>query len=1086
VIRRIRADWSVVAAAWVLLVASATLLTAGTLYADAVAVGGLRTSVRNAAPVDRSARVLLTGAAQDADMLNAAVDGELDRLVASGGGGDVWRFAASGPLGFATDDPAAKRVTALATRPSIEHHASLAAGRWAMSGATPREATLSVRAAAALGARVGDHVTLVDRVNHDSPPIAVVVVGTWAPDRTDPYWLGVQLDLEGTVAEGSFTTIGPIVVPEADLLASGGTAQIAFDWRAFPSIDRLTTDSLQPLSDAAVALPARIAAALPAGARAQVETNLPKTLAETTRTVLVSRSGVIVLILEFGVVAAYAIVLVAGLLGDRRRTETTLIRSRGGSAGSVITLAFLEATLLAGTAAFVAPFVSLALVRVLSAGGPLAALDVGSSVGLSPAAIGADILGAIAGIVAMTFPSIVGSANLAGVRAAISRPVGRTLGQRLGLDLALVVLAGVALWQLRLYGAPLTRNVRGILGVDPLLVAAPAIGLIAGALLATRLVPRLAEIAERVLVRGRGLVGPLGGRAMARRPLRYTRSALLLMLAVALGTFSIAHVATWTRSQADQAAYRAGASIRVIGTHGAGADPLALGPAYSALPGTTGAMAVDRLPVDSGRSIRGGPLLAVDGLRAGGIVVAPADLDETGFRALLPALAAGRTEAGPTIPASAARIGVVVDPNLTIAFDPGEVGDDLAKDNGLGLTLVLEDGSGRLRRLAATNGFLAGHDQRLTIALPAGGPFRLRALELDIEPASFVGVMGTIEIRELDGSAAPTSNAWTPLGGFPGTDGVWTGLLNESPTGQPATYRPPADRPGLLTFGTEPGQLNMPSGSGGVGTVRLAWLPNLATIPAVVNPRFLELTSAAVGDELPVSVQGSPIRLRIVGTLTEFPTLDPGQPFVLVDGPTLAVGRYLATGSLQDPGEWWIATSDSAAAAAAIAGGPDPGATVVERDALLAQFATDPSALGVIGLLGIGSAAAMLFAAIGFVVSAAVSTGERAGELALLRALGLSAGQASRWLSLEHTFLLTIGVVAGIGLGVLLAWLVLPFATLTSTGEPAVPSPAVLVPIDGLLPIVAVALAILVLTTLALRRRLGDVRIGEVLRARAE
>ena len=42
-----RADWAVVVAAWALLLAATTLLTAGTLYADAVALGGLRTSVRN-------------------------------------------------------------------------------------------------------------------------------------------------------------------------------------------------------------------------------------------------------------------------------------------------------------------------------------------------------------------------------------------------------------------------------------------------------------------------------------------------------------------------------------------------------------------------------------------------------------------------------------------------------------------------------------------------------------------------------------------------------------------------------------------------------------------------------------------------------------------------------------------------------------------------------------------------------------------------------------------------------------------------------------------------------------------------------
>jgi ABC-type antimicrobial peptide transport system permease subunit len=119
-------------------------------------------------------------------------------------------------------------------------------------------------------------------------------------------------------------------------------------------------------------------------------------------------------------------------------------------------------------------------------------------------------------------------------------------------------------------------------------------------------------------------------------------------------------------------------------------------------------------------------------------------------------------------------------------------------------------------------------------------------------------------------------------------------------------------------------------------------------------------------------------------------------------------------------------------------------------------------------------------------VSAAVSTSERAGELALLRALGLARGQISRWLALEHGALLLVGIGTGVGIGALLAWLVLPFSTLTRTGDPAQPAPVVVVPLEGLVPIVGVALVILVLTTLALRSQLGRVQVGNVLRARAE
>jgi hypothetical protein len=280
--------------------------------------------------------------------------------------------------------------------------------------------------------------------------------------------------------------------------------------------------------------------------------------------------------------------------------------------------------------------------------------------------------------------------------------------------------------------------------------------------------------------------------------------------------------------------------------------------------------------------------------------------------------------------------------------------------------------------------------------------------------------------------------------------------------------------------------MDPPFGSGGSITVRLAWLPAVAALPAIVDPQFLQLTSTAIGDEVPAAIQGSSVTLKIVGSVTEFPTLDPAKPFAIVDGPTLALLRYAATASTADPGEWWISSSDPDAVAPAVASGPNPDAAVITRAGLERSFAGDPSGLGVIGLLGLGSVAAMVFAAIGFLVSAAISTSERAGELALLRALGLSRGQISRWLALEHGALLVVGIGTGVGIGALLAWLVLPFSTLTRTGEPAQPAPVVVVPLDGLVPIVGVALVILVLTSLALRSQLGRVQVGNVLRARAE
>ena len=1100
VVRRIRYDWPVVVAAWALLVAATTLLTAGTLYADAVALGGLRAAVGAAPAADRSLVVSLSSRAADFAGLDTAVRAELDRLVAAGGGGVVTTWLSSGSMGTAAEATTGTTLSVLVTRPGIEDHATLAAGRWESPGATVPEVVLSAPAAAGLSVSVGGQLGLVDRL-HPGPPLTFSVVGIYLPKADDDYWLGNTLDLQGQLSQGSFTTYGPVVLAQDDFLKVAPGGMLSEEWHATPAVADLTGDGLTSLAAAATTIPDRIRAAVPAGFTPRVQTGLPDILGRVDRSVLVGRSGVLVLVLEFAVVAAYAIVLVAGMLADRRRAETALIRTRGASGGHVAGIAVAEAVLLAGTAALIAPWISLAIVGALGTSGALTAAR--GNLSLSPAVLIADGLGAAAGVVAMTLPNLGGIPSLSGVRAAISRQAGRTLGQRLRLDLALIVLAGIALWQLRLYGAPLTRNARGVLGIDPLLVAAPGIGLLAGALLATRLLPRAAEIAEPLLARGRGLVGAIGGRGVARRPLRYTRSALLLMLAAALGTFATAHVATWTRSQADQASYQAGADVRITPSSGSASGPGAS--AYAALLGVSEVMAVDRLDVDSGRSVRGGAALAIDSASAGSIVGRLPPGDAAGLPAALAALAAGRPNPpGIAIPDAARRLSMTVDFGLKIVTDPQFTSVDLKDDLGFQIAVVVSDASGRLHRWSSNVGPLAGKGVRFEIPLDVGSATPggasatgriLRAIEVTMAPTGDAGVGGTVDLGDLEWSATTDAGgSSTELAPLTSDNPTWTGTMQTQLGLVQGRYQPPADHPGRLVLnGIETqvaGELAPAFGSGQTVTVRIAWLGDLATaatvaLPVIASSQFLALTAAQVGDHIAGTIRGSKVELDIVASTNEFPTLDPAKPFIVVDAPTLVLARYAATGSTDAPSEWWLNSSDPDATARA-ATALDANATVVSRTGIEAALRGDPLALGVIGLLGLGSLAAMVFAAIGFVVNATVSTAEREGELALLRALGLSGGQLSMWLSAEHGLLLGAGLGGGVALGVLLAWLVLPFSTLTTTGDPAVPMPTVVVPADGLLPVIGLTAIVFVVTLVVLRRQLLRLRIGSALRARDE
>jgi hypothetical protein len=247
-----------------------------------------------------------------------------------------------------------------------------------------------------------------------------------------------------------------------------------------------------------------------------------------------------------------------------------------------------------------------------------------------------------------------------------------------------------------------------------------------------------------------------------------------------------------------------------------------------------------------------------------------------------------------------------------------------------------------------------------------------------------------------------------------------------------------------------------------------------------------ERASAAVGDELGISSLGQALRVKVVGVTELFAPFDPSKATRHVDDPNLDVVRFLALGRTSQADEWWLTVQPGSepAVLAALRERDAGTSAVIGRAELTRSLSTDPVPLGLIGVLGLGSLAAMLFAGIGFLVSSTISTSERIGEFALLRALGLSTAQLSLWLSIESVFLLVVGLVAGSALGLLLAWLVLPFATLTQTGLAPIPAPTVVVPWQALLPPYIAAILLFVLSLWLVRRQLPDIRISGVLRAR--
>ncbi|MFI5254147.1 MAG: FtsX-like permease family protein [Candidatus Limnocylindrales bacterium] len=1086
VVGRVRNDWSFLLAVWLLVVSATSLVAAASLYSDTVEVGGLRRALNEAAAPDRGVIVRTTGSRAEAVSLGPQMRTALDGAFGEAGA-DVSLTARSPallPIG-SSSEPAARRLVVLGGYDGLADHATLVTGHWPEPGHQPFEAVVSEGAAKALGVGIGARLTFADASVAGADPNAVVasveIVGTWRPLAADPFWLGDGLDLSGVEDNGSTLIRGPVMVAPEDLLAGPPSGQLQLIWRALPHVDRLRVDGLAAIRAGIAGLPGNVARILPPSRFVTVSTSIGDVLGTIDRAGLVSRSGVVVMTLQFGILAGYALLLVGGLLVERRRTEVGLLRARGASTVQVAALAFGEATLLAVPAVVAAPFVAVALVDLLGRWGAVGESGIIAAVAISWATVVAAILAGLACILALAVPALVADLDLARVRAALGRPLAATAAQRLGLDVVLLVLAAVGLIQLRTYGAPLTRTTGGDLGVDPLLVAAPAIGMAAGAVLVVRYLPRLSAIAEWLLRRRPGLVLALGARQLARRPLRYTRAALLIVLAGALGTFAAAYSATWSRSQADQAQYQAGADLRVVLGSDSTTDTTTREASLRAISGVAAVGQVEHDQVDVGRVLRSADLVAVEAEAVAPMIAAPADQTGGDTAAGLQALAAQRPvlTSGLELPGRPQRIGVVLDASLG-AFP----GDPAFREPWPGIQVIptVQFGDGSVVILSEAPALFQGQAQRVEFPLVAGAglppsaahyPVRLLSIEIDLQPPGLA--VGDVTLRRIDTSPSAAGNDWVAAADVAGlTD--WS--FSEPRGSPPGSLNGPSigfdqERP-LFGFFDE-----VPS---------FTWAPPPAeapTIAAIASTRFLAAAGVKVGDTLQMDLHFQKVSAHIIGSVDAFPSLDAQKPFVIVDAATLDATRQLLGQATVPPREWWLRLDGGAEdqVTATLRAAPFSAQQIVSRAELTRSLESDPVALGLVGALALGSLAAAVFAAVGFLVTAVVAGREQVGAVALLRALGLSRRQVLAWLAMDQAYLLVIGLVAGVGLGWLIAGLVLPFAILDRAGLPVVPSPVILVPWELLAALGGLAAVVLVVTVVAASRAVASQPIADVLRA---
>ncbi len=536
-VRRVRPRAPVLLVAMGVVFLAVGLLAVVTAYFSVVTQEGVRDALRGEDP-----ERLVTVATQrvtvaELDEVATAAPRQIDATL--GAGNEQWSAVLSdsfGLVGRAEDEQ-----TRLVSYDDPARIATLAEGTWPngqVSDAMP--AALPIRAAQALGIGIGDTLTVRPLVGSETADLTFHIVGLYEPQATAALPAGVE---QAGFAQSDFRTYGPVLLDRAALLDAVGGGRVTARWRVLPNLDAVGPDELRSTArDIEILTSTEATSGNDSVLRAT--STLPRVLRAIDEKVAAARAEVALPGIALSVLSGVTLVVVAGVVADATRRERTVLRARGASRAQLVGLGLTDALLVSLPAVVITPVVATALVARLS-GVPFAA----------PAASTwlIALTAALCCVLVLAAPAA-RTPTLTEEGAAESRPSRRSGLARAGLDLAVLAVAAVTLWQLR-SGSDARFDIA--------LVAAPALGVLAGALLVPRLLSRLAQLVERRTARRRGLGAALAARELGRRPRQHAGTAVLLATALGVGVLTLVYDRSWVVTAQQQVTARTGADIRV-------------------------------------------------------------------------------------------------------------------------------------------------------------------------------------------------------------------------------------------------------------------------------------------------------------------------------------------------------------------------------------------------------------------------------------------------------------------------------------------------------------------------------------------
>jgi len=959
----------------------------------------------------------------------------------------------------------------------ISAQATLTAGEW--PGPPHDGGPLPVALPTAVASRL--HVTpgsvLTGSVQPGAPPTSLRVTGLFRPrDPKSPYWAldllpvsGASAQSSSALAEGSSpvtssVTYGPAVVNPA---AFGGALAVGqASWSVLPQAAAMARGNIGALDANTKAALSQLTVIRPRGL--QVTSSLPQLLDGIASTIVLTRSLFTIAVLELLLVAGAGLVLAARLLASLREEESALLRARGATRWQLARPVVAEALVLGAIAGFAGVLAGTRLTGVLAG---LGNLRLAGRPGITPLAWLSALAVLVLCAAVLAWPALFAltpdaarrrrgrQARLAGIAWA-------------GGDLAVVTLAAVSVWELRGYSA-VVHPTTGSLGIDPVVAIAPALALAGVALIPLRGLPLVARLADKATDHGRRLAAAMVSWQIARRPIRQAGPVLLVVVATATATLALAGYASWRQSAVDQAAFAVGADVRV---DSAAPPQLGAAGAITRAPGVTAATPASLADIGNG-----GQLIALDGNAAGKTILLRSDLSPLPQSALWQRITPQQL-AGLVLPGQPDRL------EITAALGAGPHSSVAEVRRALGTataTAVIQDAGGGTYEVPAAAPLPAdgqSHSLVFTLSGPRQASYPLRLLGLTLTyvlplydparptsaPAAGLTVKSLAVADTASGPFGPPFSRGAALA-------AWNPTVSSAsvPTGPPDQYggTPPSD-------GQPPSLLGWQAGAGGaqqltfnaghdpsesvmnneglapsdmIGRVSSAIVPPFQVVPAIATDGYLAANRLGVGSTASVSVNGSPVGVQIVASVTRFPAVF-GQNRALVAD--LAQVNDVLVGGQTLPlpvTRWWLRTAGGQVPRLPAGRGLSVTNRASQQAALLGnQLLKAPRQ----AMLATG-VAAVLLGVLGFSVSVAASLRSRRTQSAVLAALGVGKNAQAGQLCLEQCALSVPAAAAGLLAGIGLAQVIVPAITLTADAAEPVPSALAVVPVG---PAVALAL----------------------------